>query len=104
MTARWWRITITVAPEESDALAAALVAATGHSVEEPRTGVICTIVNSRHDAEQLVRGTRLLTARDMRRLFPDAFLWRERVLGFTKSIVAYGGFDPASGLPPPEKG
>jgi hypothetical protein len=26
---------------------------------------------------------------DMRRLFPDAVIWRERALGLTKSIVAY---------------
>jgi hypothetical protein len=31
---------------------------------------------------------RLLSAREMRRLFPDAELWRERVLGVTKSLVA----------------
>lgn len=31
---------------------------------------------------------RLLAAREMRRLFPDSQLWRERVLGLTKSLVA----------------
>ena len=31
---------------------------------------------------------RLLSARQMARLFPDARLWRERALGLTKSIVA----------------
>ena len=56
MTATWWRVTIAVNPEESDDLAAALVAATGHSVEEPRVGVICTIVNSKQDAERLLAG------------------------------------------------
>jgi hypothetical protein len=31
---------------------------------------------------------RLLSAREVRRLFPDAELWRERVGGMTKSLVA----------------
>jgi hypothetical protein len=31
---------------------------------------------------------RLLSAREVRRLFPDAELWRERVGGVTKSLVA----------------
>jgi hypothetical protein len=31
---------------------------------------------------------RLLSARQMRRLFADASLWRERVFGMTKSLVA----------------
>jgi hypothetical protein len=31
---------------------------------------------------------RLLSAREVRRLFPDAELWRERLGSFTKSVVA----------------
>jgi hypothetical protein len=31
---------------------------------------------------------KLLSAREMKRLFPDATLWRERVWGLTKSLVA----------------
>jgi len=31
---------------------------------------------------------RLLSARELRRLFPEARLWRERVCGLTKSLVA----------------
>jgi hypothetical protein len=31
---------------------------------------------------------RLLSPGQMRRLFPDAMLWRERAFGMTKSIVA----------------
>lgn len=31
---------------------------------------------------------RLLNQRDMRRLFPQAALWREKVLGWTKSLIA----------------
>lgn len=33
----------------------------------------------------------LLSARDMRRLFPDATIHRERVLGLTKSLIAVRG-------------
>lgn len=35
------------------------------------------------------RAIRLLTRGELRRLFPDAFLWSERFLGLTKSFVAY---------------
>jgi hypothetical protein len=36
---------------------------------------------------------RLLTVRELRSLFPGCILWRERMLGLTKSLVAYKGFD-----------
>lgn len=36
-----------------------------------------------------VRQTRMLTVSEMRELFPEAALWRERAVGLTKSIVAY---------------
>lgn len=54
MTGSWWRLTITASPDQSDAIAAALVAATGDGVEEPRSGVICTTVGSERDATALV--------------------------------------------------
>lgn len=54
MTAKWWRVTITANPDQIDAIAAVLVATTGHGVEEPRAGVICTIVDSEGDARALV--------------------------------------------------
>jgi hypothetical protein len=38
-----------------------------------------------------VRSTRLLTPRDMHRLFPGALLHRERLFGLTKSLVAVRG-------------
>ena len=38
-----------------------------------------------------VRSIRLLTPGDMRRLFPDACLHRERLFGLTKSLVAVKG-------------
>jgi hypothetical protein len=49
----------------------------------------------RASARELVESIRLLSRGDMRALFPEARLWDERVLGLTKSIVAYAGFDDA---------
>lgn len=42
----------------------------------------------RAEAEREVRSIRLLDAGDLRRLFPDASLYRERALGLTKSLMA----------------
>jgi ribosomal protein L11 methyltransferase len=53
VTAKWSRITITASPERVDAIAAALVKAAGHGVEEPRAGVICTLVESDGAARSL---------------------------------------------------
>jgi hypothetical protein len=39
--------------------------------------------------EHFVSGIRLLSAKQMRDLFPDAGIVRERFLGFTKSLIAY---------------
>lgn len=44
-------------------------------------------------AGRAVDEIRLLSAGELRELFPDARLYRERVLGLTKSLVAYGGWD-----------
>jgi len=44
------------------------------------------------DARRAVEEIRLLGSRELRRLFPDAELYRERVLGLTKSLIAYGGW------------
>jgi hypothetical protein len=38
-----------------------------------------------------VSGVELLTPRQMRHYFPDGQVWRERVLGMTKSVVAHNG-------------
>lgn len=44
-----------------------------------------------HAAEMLIDSIRLLTARDLARLFPGATIWRERFFGLTKSLTAYRG-------------
>lgn len=49
-------------------------------------------VADRTQAEELVDEVRLITANELKRLFPSAKLWRERFIGLTKSIVVYGGF------------
>ena len=46
----------------------------------------------REDATALVDEHRLLSASELRALFPRATIYRERVAGLTKSFVAYGGF------------
>jgi hypothetical protein len=40
------------------------------------------------EAWRALEQTRLLTVANMRDLFPDAAIWRETILGLTKSIVA----------------
>lgn len=42
----------------------------------------------------LVAEHRLLTAGELRALFPEAAILRERVLGLTKSLIACGGWPP----------
>jgi hypothetical protein len=49
-------------------------------------------VSNRKQAEEFVDEVRLMTASELKSLFPGATLWREKFLGLTKSIVAYGGF------------
>lgn len=43
----------------------------------------------KEEAWEAVQQTRLLTVSEMRRLFPEATVWRERALTLTKSIVVY---------------
>jgi len=45
------------------------------------------------DAEREASMIRLLTVRELRKIFPGCNIWRERMLGWTKSLVAYKGFD-----------
>ena len=44
-------------------------------------------------AEEIVSGIRLLDRYEFRTLFPTAMIYQEKVFGFTKSFVAYGGWD-----------
>jgi len=44
----------------------------------------------RKDAEANVREVRLMNKREIRRAFPDATIWTERVLGLPKSYVVTG--------------
>ncbi len=54
MTARWWHLSVSCRPEDTDAVAAAIVAATGHGAEEPEPGVLSTALPTAQDAKRLV--------------------------------------------------
>lgn len=43
---------------------------------------------SREECQRFLEETRLLRDADMRRLFPDAEIWKERFMGMTKSLIA----------------
>jgi hypothetical protein len=43
---------------------------------------------TREDCQHFVDEVRMLTERDLRRLFPEAEIWHERVLGMSKSLMA----------------
>jgi len=51
------------------------------------------VVTDRDYARELVREIRLLSLGEFRRLFPVANIYHERLLGMTKSFVAYGGWE-----------
>jgi hypothetical protein len=51
------------------------------------------IVTDREYARELVREIRLLSLREFSSLFPVANIYRERLLGMTKSFVAFGGWE-----------
>lgn len=46
-------------------------------------------VPDKASAEEIVRSIRLLTERELRQLFPDGTIYREKLLGLTKSFVVY---------------
>ena len=43
---------------------------------------------NRQECERFLAEVRLLDEKEMRELFPDAAIWREKFLGFTKSLIA----------------
>jgi hypothetical protein len=45
------------------------------------------------DALAQVRRNRLLTAKELRTIFPQAHIYHERMFGLTKSFIAYGGWE-----------
>ena len=53
MTQQWWRISVDCRPEDTDAVAAALVAATGQGVEEPADGRLLTVETSEENAKRM---------------------------------------------------
>lgn len=55
MSGSWWQMDITCKPEDSDAIAAAVVTATGYGVEEPEPGRICAVASSDLDGQALAR-------------------------------------------------
>lgn len=55
-------------------------------------------IPDRARARAEVESVSLLSEKDVRRLFPAARIYREKVLGLTKSIVAYYGFTTPSAL------
>ncbi len=48
------------------------------------------------EARERVESIELLSHGNMRRLFPDGKIYRERFAGLTKSFVAYGGWEAAN--------
>ncbi|MES2306053.1 MAG: 50S ribosomal protein L11 methyltransferase [Gemmatimonadota bacterium] len=62
MTHQWWRIAITCRDADTDAVAAALVAATGQGVEEPDAGSLLTVATSEADAKRIVAELSLIFA------------------------------------------
>jgi hypothetical protein len=55
-------------------------------------------------AARTVREIRLLTRRQLRRLFPGATVHSERIAGLPKSFVVYGGFPAERHEPAPDAG
>ena len=50
-------------------------------------------LSDRWRAEELINSHRLLTKNEMLQLFPQSNLFHEKFFGFTKSFIAYGGWD-----------
>ncbi|HEY3935085.1 MAG TPA: 50S ribosomal protein L11 methyltransferase [Gemmatimonadales bacterium] len=54
MTAAWWRVTFTPPLDTVDAVAGAIVTATGAGVEEPAAGTLITVLESESEARDLI--------------------------------------------------
>ncbi len=50
-------------------------------------------ISDQEKAREVVTAVRLLTSRELRVLFPGSMIYRERFLGITKSLIAYGGWE-----------
>jgi len=48
---------------------------------------------TKQEAEEIAKGVRLLTATELRVMFPGATIYREKLLGLTKSFVVYDGWE-----------
>ncbi len=49
-------------------------------------------ITSRQEAIRYVRGIRLLSEKELRQLFPEARIYKEKFLGLTKSFILYHGW------------
>lgn len=54
MNSLWWQVHVECRIEDTDLVAAAIIAATGQGVEEPEPGVLTTVLSSDVDAKRLV--------------------------------------------------
>jgi hypothetical protein len=54
----------------------------------------------REAAVQMVESVQLMGKADLQRLFPKAKIYSETLLGFRKSLIAYGGWEQPEGLSP----
>ena len=53
MTSQWWQLTLSFRADDTDMVAARLIAATGYGAEEPAPGTLLTVVEDRDLAQQL---------------------------------------------------
>ncbi len=50
-------------------------------------------INDESEARSIATSIRLLSERELKELFPEATIYKERLLGLTKSFVAYHGWN-----------
>jgi hypothetical protein len=51
-------------------------------------------ISDKQEALQAVKEIRLLTEKELKKLFPGAKIYREKFLGLTKSFIVYSGWKP----------